>query len=80
MALVLNKAAIQSLVLQLKGSEGRRSFGFRGMIQVASRGPEMLSSGFSRQCVSSAVHSVLRKIGIGTEWGGGARINLIRLS
>ena len=69
-ALVLNKAAIQSLVRQLKGFEGRISFSLQGPIWVASKGPEMLSSGFSSQCVSFEVHSVLRRIGIVAERGG----------
>lgn len=37
MDLVLNKAAIQSLVQQLKGFEGRISFGFQRLNGVAAR-------------------------------------------
>lgn len=55
-ALVLNKAGIQSVVQQLEVFEDRSSFSFQGMTRVTSKGLETLSSEFSRQRVSSAVH------------------------
>lgn len=56
-ALVLNKAGIQSLAQQLKAFEDRICFSFQGMTQVTCKGLEILSSEFSSQCVSSAVNT-----------------------
>lgn len=54
-ALVTNKAGIQSAVQQLKGFEDKISLRFQGMTRVAGEGLEI---------VSSAVHTVLRRIQI----------------
>lgn len=54
-ALVMNKAGIQSAVQQLKGFEDEISLRFQGVTRVAGEGLEI---------VSSAVHTVVRRIQI----------------